>query len=262
MSEIEEINKIDFTKNSQSIYFKTADLKKMKSVCTTVTGREEKDLSGMKEFIMLTVDTALGETKHLEKDNAKLQKEIDNLLSVNMQLKDNIIEFEKKNSELVNKYEDLSANEQTVKEYYSAQEQIIKQLLQDNSDLKDKALIFETENSQLTETINSFQTELSEKQNKLQNTEKDIVLHFSGLQKDIIERYINDTKTIEFVKNKFNKNGEFDGLFDVIDTDNEKTNIANFCKVVVFANIYNGTMPNNILTKKQINTAFEKRKNQ
>ena len=86
-------------------------------------------------------------------------------------------------------------------------------------------------------------------------------MHFSSIQKNIIDRYVKDSNTIDFIK-KLNKNGVYDGLFDVIDTNDEKTNIANFCKVVVFANIYNGTMPNNILTKKQINTAFEKFKNQ
>jgi len=148
-------------------------------------------------------------------------------------------------------------------------ERVANKLNSENAELKKQAeqLREKYERLSLENSILKADAErLPELQNNIQKQAETlndaIILQLSPMQNSILRKYANDKKTIEFVNTKFNQKGRFDGLYDRLNTGDEKTDIQNLLKCVTFANIRNGNMPNTLIKAKDMETEFLKQKAQ
>ena len=121
-------------------------------------------------------------------------------------------------------------------------------------------------NAELSAKVNELQntnTNLSDKVNGLQNvnanlTENQYIVELSPFRKELFTKYLKSKEAIA-IFSKNNQNGKADGMADIINTDNERANMANFLTTVATGSAY-GKVLINLFSKEQINTAFDKSK--
>ncbi len=200
-------------------------------------------LSQQKDVFYALLKTALSEKTQYNPEHLKM---IENMQSEYLGMMNEITETK----------EILSQSEKRVIEQAETITHL-QSLADKQADYKAKLLVAESELNTEKKTMSEQLAELKQKYFALKSNP----MQLTGLQRQILSRYIADGKTQKAVAG-YNKNGKFDGLFDVLHSENETENVVNLVKCVTFANIWNGNMPTNILSRKQIETAFDKFKSE
>ncbi len=120
--------------------------------------------------------------------------------------------------------------------------------------LTDKETVITELKTQLHEA-NIYNAELKSKLTKANFLADDeIIVKINPFLDEIIEKYLQNKNIIASFK-KANQNGRMNGIYDVIDTDNLKTNVANMLTTTFIASVQ-GKVLIPVLTKNQLNTAI------
>jgi len=236
--------KMNFNKNQHTLYFSNKQMKHFEENCFDICGKEKEDVKNAVDFFSGAVEKAEGNIEYRTKpEDLELIKKLQNENSIGNEI--------------------ITGLRNQIKEL--EQERIT---TDDNvTELTQKLETKDTELQKVTDAVNDFsiqarQNEIEiknlqeELETKIELKENQVIVTLNEFQLSLINKYLFDKKTVESFKTR-NYKGKFNGVFDIINTENHKTNIANLLTTTIVGNASRLRLTY-ILSSNQIKEAIKK----